>query len=102
MVSAQPTNPGPSCCDTTKWSDPRHTIGPVDSGEVVLLVTVALLVVYVIGIGGATATAIRVSEAWRRRPAQVAGFGPRADGEAVLQTPALPAAFRRVPAVGCG
>jgi len=72
----------------------------VDSGEVVLLVTVALLVVYVIGIGGATATAIRVSEAWRRRPVQVAGLGPRADGELVLQAPALPSVFRRVRVVG--
>ena len=72
----------------------------MDSGEVVLLVTVALLVVYVIGIGGATATAIRVSEAWRRRPVQVAGLGPRADGELVLQAPALPSVFRRVRVVG--
>ena len=65
-----------------------------------MLVTVALLVVYVIGIGGATATAIRVSEAWRRRPVQVAGLQPRADGEIVLQAPALPAMFRRVRVVG--
>ena len=72
----------------------------MDSGEVVLLVTVALLVVYVIGIGGATATAIRVSEAWRRRPVQVAGLGPRAGGELVLHAPALPAVFRRVRVVG--
>jgi hypothetical protein len=72
----------------------------VDSGEVVLLVTVALLVVYVIGIGGATATAIRMTEAWRRRPVQSAGLGPRADGELVLQAPALPVLFRRVRVVG--
>ncbi len=72
----------------------------VDSGELVLLVTVALLVVYVIGIGGATATAIRVREEWRRRPVQVAGLGPRADGELVLQAPALPAVFRRARVVG--
>ncbi len=65
-----------------------------------MLVTVALLVVYVIGIGGATATAIRVSEAWRRRPVQVAGLGPRTDGELVLQAPALPSVFRRVRVVG--
>jgi hypothetical protein len=72
----------------------------VDSGEVVLLVTVALLVVYVIGIGGATATAIRVSEAWRRRPVQVASLWPPADGEVVLQAPVLPAVFRGVRVVG--
>ncbi len=72
----------------------------MDSGEVVLLVTVALLVVYVIGIGGATATAIRVSEAWRRRPVQIASLWPRADGDVVLQAPVLPAVFRTVRVVG--
>ena len=76
------------------------TIGPVDSGEVVLLVTVALLVVYVIGIGGATATAIRVSEALRRRPARETSLGPRTEGEIALEAPALPAAFRRIRLVG--
>ena len=65
-----------------------------------MLVTVALLVVYVIGIGGATATAIRVSEAWHRRPVQIASLWPRADGEVVLQAPVLPAVFRRVRVVG--
>ncbi len=65
-----------------------------------MLVTVALLVVYVIGIGGATATAIRVSEAWRRRPVQIASLWPRADGEVVLQAPVLPAVFRPVRVVG--
>ena len=72
----------------------------MDSGEVVLLVTVALLVVYVIGIGGATATAIRVSEAWRRRPARETSLGPRTDGEIALEAPALPPAFRRIRLVG--
>ncbi len=72
----------------------------MDGGEVVLLVTVALLVVYVIAIGGATATAIRVSEAWRRRPVQATSLGPRADGEVALQAPALPVAFRRIRLVG--
>ncbi len=65
-----------------------------------MLVTVALLVVYVIGIGGATATAIRVSEAWRRRPVQIASLWPRADGDVVLQAPVLPAVFRTVRVVG--
>ena len=72
----------------------------MDSGEVVLLVTVALLVVYVIGIGGATATAIRVSEAWRRRPARETSLGPRSDGEIALEAPALPGAFRRIRLAG--
>src|SRR2546425_10469197 len=79
---------------------PRPTIGPVDGGEVVLRVTVALLVIYVIGIGGATATAIHISEAWRRRPVQATGLGPRAEGELVLPAPELPTAFRRIRLVG--
>jgi len=79
---------------------PRPTIGPVDGGEVVLLVTVALLVIYVIGIGGATATAIHISEAWRRRPVQATGLGPRAEGELVLPAPELPTVFRRIRLVG--
>ena len=65
-----------------------------------MLVTVALLVVYVIAIGGATATAIRISEAWRRRPVQAPSLGPRAEAEVVLQAPALPVAFRRISLVG--
>lgn len=72
----------------------------MDGGEVVLLVTVALLVIYVIGIGGATATAIRISEAWRHRPVQATSLGPRADGVIVLQAPALPDAVRRIRLVG--
>lgn len=76
------------------------TIGPVDGSEIVLLVTVALLVVYVIGIGGATATAIRINEAWRRRPVKVTSLGPRDEGDVVLQAPALPPVVRRVRLVG--
>ena len=76
------------------------TIGPVDGREIVLLVTVALLVLYVIAIGGATATAIRIGEAWRRRPAGTTSLGPREEGEVVLQAPALPAALRRIRLVG--
>jgi hypothetical protein len=73
---------------------------PVDGHDLVLLVTVALLVVYVIGIGGATATAIRIGEAWRRRPAPVTSLGPREEGEVVLPAPALPTASRRLRLVG--
>ena len=65
-----------------------------------LLVSVALLVLYVIGIGGATATAIRINEAWRRRPLKVTSLGPRDGAEVVLQAPALPPAVRRLRLVG--
>ncbi len=65
-----------------------------------LLVTVVLLILYVIGIGGATATAIRINEAWRRRPAPVTSLGPRSEGEVVLEAPVLPALVRRLRLVG--
>ena len=76
------------------------TIGPVDGREIVLLVTVALLVVYVISIGGATATAIRIGEAWRRRQAASVGLGPRSEGEVTLPAKALPAVVQRIRLVG--
>ncbi|HEX9476657.1 MAG TPA: hypothetical protein VGA41_08365 [Candidatus Dormibacteraeota bacterium] len=72
----------------------------MDVREIVLLVTVVLLILYVIGIGGATATAIRINEAWRRRPAPVTSLGPRSEGEVVLEAPVLPALVRRLRLVG--
>ena len=73
----------------------------MDGGEVVLLITVALLALYVIGIGGVTATAIRIGEAWRRRPAAlVDSLVPGGDGEVVLQAPSLPIGLRRLRWVG--
>lgn len=72
----------------------------MDGREIVLLVTVVLLVLYVIGIGGATATAIRIGEAWRRRPAPSRSLGPRGEGDVVLLAPALPTALRRVRLIG--
>ena len=75
------------------------TIGAVGGRELVLLVTVVLFVVYVIGIGGATATAIRIGEAWRRRPAPPS-LGPRDEGHVVLQAPALPRAVRAIRIIG--
>jgi len=72
----------------------------VDGREIVLLVTVVLLVLYVIAIGGATATAIRIGEAWRRHPAKATTLGPGVGDEVVLQAPSLPIAFRRVRVVG--
>ncbi|OLD48731.1 MAG: hypothetical protein AUI42_11490 [Actinobacteria bacterium 13_1_40CM_2_65_8] len=72
----------------------------MDGREIVLLVTVVLLVLYVIAIGGATATAIRIGEAWRRHPAKATTLGPGVGDEVVLQAPSLPIAFRRVRVVG--
>lgn len=67
----------------------------------VLLVTVGLLTLYVIGIGGATATAIRTSEAWRRRRAESRPLGPGGGGtDVVLEAPTLPAGIRRLRLAG--
>jgi hypothetical protein len=59
----------------------------------VLLVTVALLTAYTIGIGGATATALGVREAWRRRSRNASDLDPRSI-EVVLAAPTLPSAVR--------
>jgi len=68
-------------------------------GRAVLLVTVALLTLYVVGIGGATATAIRSSERWRRRPPAGNAFGP-GPKEVVLDAPTLPPVVRRLRTAG--
>jgi hypothetical protein len=75
------------------------TIGLVDGREILLLVTVALLIVYVIGVGGVTATAIRVGEAWRRRPRAASDLVP-AGQEVVLSAPTLPRLARRLRIAG--
>jgi hypothetical protein len=59
----------------------------------VLLLTVALLTVYTIGIGGTTAVAIGVRDAWRRRKRTVPDLDP-SHGEVVLAAPSLPRRLR--------
>jgi hypothetical protein len=59
----------------------------------VLLVTVALLTVYTVGIGGTTAVAIGVRDAWRRRKRSASDLDPR-NVEVVLAAPSLPPAVR--------
>lgn len=64
-----------------------------------LLITVALLTVYVVGVGGSTATAIAIREAWRRRLRSE----PRPDltaGEVMLDAPTLPAFGRALRIAG--
>jgi hypothetical protein len=61
--------------------------------RVVLLVTVALLTVYLVGVGGTTATVIGIRESWRRR---LRG-APNPDlttAEVVLDAPTLPRGLR--------
>jgi len=65
--------------------------------QAALLVTVALLSVYVVGVGGATASALRVRETWRRRErGDVDLHGP----EVSLRAPSLPRAVRVLRAAG--
>jgi hypothetical protein len=71
----------------------------VDGRALVLLVTVAFLTLYVIGVGGTTAAAIRIREAWRRRKTDGIALEPRAD-ELVLDAPSLPRGARRIRVVG--
>ena len=65
----------------------------------VLLVTVAFLTLYVVGVGGATATAIGIREAWRRRKPDGIVVEPR-EAELLLDAPSLPRGVRRVRIVG--
>jgi hypothetical protein len=71
----------------------------VDARVVVLLVTVAFITLYVVGIGGTTATAIRIRETWRRRNHEDVALEPKAT-EVALDAPSLPHAVRRVRLVG--
>ena len=72
----------------------------MDEAAVRLLVTVAFLTLYVVGIGGTTATAIRIREAWRRNKqgpiSLVAGPGI----DVTLKAPSLPTAMRRLRVAG--
>lgn len=71
------------------------------TGQAALLVlTVALFSVYVVGVGGATASALRVREAWRRRKLQEPELAPLKDGETVLDAPVLSPAAKRLRIAG--
>src|SRR4029077_6502087 len=68
------------------------TMPEVDA-KTVLVITVALLTVYIVGIGGTTAAAIGAWEAWRRRARGTQNLDPRL-GDVVLVAPTLPRAIR--------
>lgn len=72
----------------------------METRTALLLATVAFLTVYVVGVGGTTATAIRVREAWRRRKPADSSLVPAGDVEVVLSAPALPRAVRVVRVAG--
>jgi hypothetical protein len=68
-------------------------------GRVLLLITVALLTVYTAGIGGATAVAIGLRDAFRKRGRITTTLDPRA-GDVVLSAPALPRPARLLRVAG--
>jgi hypothetical protein len=64
---------------------------PEMDARTLLVVTVAFLTVYTVGIGGTTAAAIGAWDAWRRRARSTPNLDPRR-GEVVLVAPTLPRA----------
>jgi hypothetical protein len=56
--------------------------------------------VYVVGVGGTTATAIRIREAWRHRKVDEADLTPPGAAEVVLSAPSLPRGLARLRLVG--
>jgi hypothetical protein len=72
----------------------------MDEHAVMLLVTIAFLTLYVIGVGGTTATAIRIREAWRRRTPDRISLQPGQGVELTVGAPSLPPAMRELRLVG--
>lgn len=68
----------------------------MDAHAILLLVTVAFLTLYVVGIGGTTATAIRIREAWRHRKQEATSLLPPTGVDVRLDAPSLPASVRRL------
>ena len=65
-----------------------------------LIVTVACLTLYVVGVGGTTATAIRIRERFRLRRLGSADLVARPQGELVLTAPVIPPAVEGLRRVG--
>jgi hypothetical protein len=72
----------------------------MDAAGLRLLVTVAFLTVYVVGIGGTTATAIRIREAWRRNRQGAISLIAAPGLDVTLMAPSLPTAMRRLRVAG--
>jgi len=72
----------------------------VSREAILLVITIATLTVYVVGVGGTTATAIRIREAWRHRKVDAAELAPSGSGEVVLSAPSLPRGLGRLRLVG--
>ena len=72
----------------------------MDGATLVLLATVACLSLYVIGVGGATASALRIREAWRHRRIDPDTLRHQAGREVVLSAPTLASTARVVRILG--
>jgi hypothetical protein len=72
----------------------------MDAAAVRLLVTVAFLTVYVVGIGGTTATAIRIREVWRRTRQGPISLIATPGVDVTLKAPSLPTVMRRLRVAG--
>ncbi|HEV2218794.1 MAG TPA: hypothetical protein VGV88_14640 [Candidatus Dormibacteraeota bacterium] len=72
----------------------------MDPAAELLLLTIAMLTVYVLGVGGSTAGAIRIRERWRQRAVDAASLEPRPGREVVLSAPSLSPWLRRLRMVG--
>jgi hypothetical protein len=72
----------------------------VDPSAELLLLTIAMLTVYVLGIGGSTAGAIRIRERWRHRTIEASTLEPRPGRDVVLSAPSLSPWLRRLRLVG--
>jgi hypothetical protein len=66
---------------------------PEVEARTLLVITVALLTVYTVGIGGTTAAAIGAWDAWRRHARSAPNLDPRR-GEVLLLAPSLPGPVR--------
>ncbi|TMF03408.1 MAG: hypothetical protein E6I42_07950 [Chloroflexi bacterium] len=72
----------------------------MDPSAELLLLTIAMLTVYVLGVGGTTAGAIRIRERWRQRTIDPASLEPRPGHEVVLSAPSLSPWLRRLRLLG--
>ena len=72
----------------------------MDPSAELLLLTIAMLTVYVLGVGGTTAGAIRIRERWRQRTIDPASLEPRPGHEVVLSAPSLSPCVAFQPSLG--
>jgi hypothetical protein len=72
----------------------------MDERAVMLVITVAFLTVYVVGVGGTTAAAIRIREVWRQRKPERPSLEPGTAAELSLDAPSLPSAMRQLRLIG--